>query len=86
MTRRRWFVKDLAALQHSAPASVTRAERMRFLRDYLADRGIDREVLGAWARRVVARANRMARHAPKHSDPRTARPPGRKRARDEGDG
>ena len=63
--RRRWFVKDLAALHHSAPAWVSRGRRLRFLCRYLAARG-----LGAswrdWARAVVGKARRIAAHVPKY--------------------
>jgi len=65
--RRRWFVKDLAALGHSAPEVVTRAERARFLREYLHERGIRprASVRRAWARRVRRKAERIAAHRPK---------------------
>lgn len=57
---RRWIVKDLAALNHSAPAPlVTRADRVRWLRAYL---GVPR--LGsdgkALAYRVIGKSARVA--------------------------
>ncbi len=68
--RRRWLVKDLAALLHSAPPSVTRAERLRFLRGYLRERGVDgTRALRAWARDVAQKERRLAAHAPRHVDP-----------------
>ncbi|MBN2561841.1 MAG: hypothetical protein JXQ75_13020 [Phycisphaerae bacterium] len=59
----RWKLKDLAALDYSAPAPlVTRADRIRFLYHYQADRrqrgSIDRQLLVA----AQARTRRMARH------------------------
>jgi tRNA A-37 threonylcarbamoyl transferase component Bud32 len=76
--RQRWFVKDLAALLHSAPTAVTRAERLRFLARYLAERGAGsgpsaRVVRRRLARRVLAKARRLAAHAPRHVDPHSAR-------------
>ncbi len=69
--RRRWFVKDLAALLVSAPPEVSAPARLRFLRDYLRLRGLDgRGALRAWARAVEAKAFSLAAHAPRHVDPR----------------
>jgi tRNA A-37 threonylcarbamoyl transferase component Bud32 len=66
LRRRRWFVKDLAALRHSCPGSVGPLEQLRFLSRYLDLRGIrDRKERSAWARAVAAKAARMARHVPK---------------------
>jgi tRNA A-37 threonylcarbamoyl transferase component Bud32 len=62
--RRRWFVKDLAALHHSAPANVTRADRLRFLLVYLSKNRLD-EHAKRCVRDVVARAARMDEHVPK---------------------
>ncbi|MEM7310044.1 MAG: lipopolysaccharide kinase InaA family protein [Planctomycetota bacterium] len=66
--RRRWHVKDLAALLSSTPSTVTRAERMRVLGRYLETRGLAGE-RAAWARAVVRKARRIADHAPRHVDP-----------------
>ena len=60
--RRRWVVKDLAALNYSAPAVVaTAADRLRFLKAYL---GVAR--LGAGdrrlARQIARKTRRIARH------------------------
>lgn len=63
--RRRWLVKDLAALHHSAPASVTRSDRLRFLLHYLCKSRLDREAK-AWARAIVAKAARLGAHVPKY--------------------
>ncbi|MGB0686346.1 MAG: hypothetical protein ACPGQD_09265, partial [Planctomycetota bacterium] len=62
--RRRWFVKDLAALEHSAPATVTRADRLRFLLAYLSKNRLDENAKRS-VRDVVARAARMGKHVPK---------------------
>jgi serine/threonine protein kinase len=72
--RRRWHVKDLAALLSSAPPGIARAEELRFLLRYVELRGLD---LGpsarrALARRVARKAARLAAHAPKHVDPGSA--------------
>jgi tRNA A-37 threonylcarbamoyl transferase component Bud32 len=68
--RRRWFVKDLAALHHSAPAAVGPAARLRFLARYLDGRGVrDRQERRSWARQVAARAARMTAHVPRHGSP-----------------
>ncbi|MCB9905779.1 MAG: hypothetical protein H6831_15375 [Planctomycetes bacterium] len=65
--RQRWFEKDLAALEHSAPGQVTRRERLRFLAAYLTGRGVgDRNARRRFAAAVGRRAERMARHRPKH--------------------
>jgi tRNA A-37 threonylcarbamoyl transferase component Bud32 len=63
---RRWIVKDLAALLHSAPLTVGPRERMQFLTRYLDRRGIGgREGRRRLARAVAAKAARMARHVPR---------------------
>jgi len=64
--RRRWHVKDLAALRHSCPASVGDREQLRFLSRYLDLRGIaGRAARSALARAVVVKAGRIARHVPR---------------------
>jgi hypothetical protein len=60
---RRWVVKDLAALNYSAPESVfSRADRMRFLKAYLGTERLDRP-----GRRLAAgilkKTRTIARHA-----------------------
>lgn len=72
--RRRWFVKDLAALLHSAPPSITPRECLRFLGDYLAARGLGGPEARRtpWARAILKKAARLGAHAPRHVDPRTA--------------
>ncbi len=64
--RRRWFVKDLAALLHSSRAlpGVTRTDRLRFLLGYLGERRVNGAVR-RWIARVVAKAGRIARHRPR---------------------
>lgn len=63
--RRRWLVKDLAALHYSAPPTVTRADRLRFLLSYLCKPHLDPQVK-ACARDVVAKAEQIAGHVPKY--------------------
>jgi tRNA A-37 threonylcarbamoyl transferase component Bud32 len=64
--RRRWYEKDLAALLHSAPASASRALRLRFLAAYLSARGVTgRGERRRWAAAVAARRDAMARHVPR---------------------
>ena len=65
----RWQIKDLAALNYSAPAGlVTRADRLRFLYDYIgstrrdADRAHRKSRSRDIIRRVMARVRKMARH------------------------
>ena len=72
---RRWFVKDLAALLHSCPAAVTNAERVRFLRDWLAARDEDeRASRRSWSRSILTKARRLAAHEPRHFDPEPSEP------------
>jgi len=63
--RRRWIVKDLAAMNYSAGTVISRTDRMRFLLRYL---GTGR--LGARGRKlatiVMAKTRRIARHDAKH--------------------
>lgn len=61
---RRWLVKDLAALHLSAPATATRADRLRFLLTYLCKSRLDREAK-RWVRRIVAKSRRLGAHVPK---------------------
>jgi tRNA A-37 threonylcarbamoyl transferase component Bud32 len=70
--RRRWFVKDLAALQMSAPSSVSGRTRLRFVSAYARARGLVRSEARSLARAADAKARRMALHAPKHVDPNGA--------------
>lgn len=72
--RRRWFVKDLAALELSAPAAVDPGTRLRFLASYLRRRGLRGPgELRRWAAAVGAKAARLRAHAPRHVDPAGAR-------------
>ncbi|HVS11026.1 MAG TPA: lipopolysaccharide kinase InaA family protein [Planctomycetota bacterium] len=68
--RRRWFVKDTAALLHSPSEAVTEAERLRFLARDLDLRGVgSRKKRRAFARAVARKAARIAAHQPRHTDP-----------------
>ncbi len=62
--RRRWLVKDLAAMAHSAPVTVTRADRLRFLLHYLCKSRVDPQVR-QWVRAVTEKEARIAAHEPK---------------------
>lgn len=67
--RRRWFVKDLAALLHSTPETIPRATRLRFLAGYLDARGIRRRSeRRRWMRDVEAKRRRLAAHRPRFGE------------------
>ena len=62
LRKRRWFVKDLAALAASAPRElISRTDRLRFLRAYLGPRESDGQVR-KWWRDIDGKAGRMMRH------------------------
>lgn len=63
--RRRWLVKDLAALESSAPATVSRTDKLRFLLIYLCKSRLD-PVAKRWARAVLRKSRRIRAHAPVH--------------------
>jgi tRNA A-37 threonylcarbamoyl transferase component Bud32 len=67
--RRRWFVKDLGAL--ASTPGLDEAARCRFFDAYCELRGIPPRARAAWVRSTLARARRIARHAPRHVDPAT---------------
>ncbi len=70
---RRWFVKDLAALQFSTPPTIGARARLRFLAAYLRARQLsDRAQKRRFRRDVLAKARRIARHVPR--DVARARP------------
>ncbi len=65
---RRWrrIVKDLAALNYSTPFSAaTNADRIRWLKMYLAERSVS-ENQRTLIRAVVRKTGRIARHSAKH--------------------
>jgi hypothetical protein len=65
--RERWFVKDLAALLHSAPEALSARARLRFLCRYLDARSVlAPRARPAFARDVERKAARLAAHAPRH--------------------
>lgn len=66
--RERWFVKDLAALQLSAPLALGSRPRLRFLALYARARGLGRGEARKLARSAEAKARRMGAHAPRHVD------------------
>ncbi|MFT7670010.1 MAG: tRNA A-37 threonylcarbamoyl transferase component Bud32 [Planctomycetota bacterium] len=64
--RRRWLIKDLAALWHSTSSGVRRTLALRFLTSWMRDQGIlnkreKRRILLA----VIAKERRMAAHTPR---------------------
>ncbi len=63
--RRRWLVKDLAAMAYSAPPSVSRGDRLRFLLQYLCKSRVD-PMVRRWVRDIEAKVARMRQHQPKH--------------------
>lgn len=72
--RRRWFVKDLAALSSSLP-EAHEFERLRFVARYLAAMGERAPAHGAAAKRrllarIERRAEAMRAHVPRHSHAR----------------
>jgi hypothetical protein len=77
---RRWIVKDLAQLLHSAPPTVGARARLRWLCLYARARGLQRgDVLRRWLAEIVAKELRMRAHRPRHLDLRTANPDGSER-------
>ena len=64
--RRRWFVKDLAALASSAPPTITERERRAFLLRYLAERNRCSDEAPAWSRRIESKRAAILRHEPRH--------------------
>jgi len=63
--RRRWKIKDLAALHASCPESVTREEKRNFLRVYLGPEGGER-ALNNWSAQITRKSERLLRHTPKY--------------------
>ena len=65
LRRRRWLVKDLAALNYSTPpAAASRADRLRWLRLYLGNNkpaGDERSLIRA----IECKTQRIARHSAK---------------------
>ena len=60
--RRRWIVKDLAALNYSTPESAaTPRDRLRWFKTYLGRRRLTRDdrIMGRW---VMAKTERIRRH------------------------
>ena len=62
--RHRWLVKDMAALLHSMPPTMTKQDRVRFLLRYLCKTKVDPEVR-QWAKEIEAKRASMASHVPK---------------------
>ena len=62
--RRRWLVKDLAALYYSAPSTVTKADCLRFLLMYMSKTRVDAHTKRC-VRDIVHKAHKIASHVPK---------------------
>ncbi|MFT7543099.1 MAG: tRNA A-37 threonylcarbamoyl transferase component Bud32 [Gammaproteobacteria bacterium] len=63
--RRRWFIKDLAALLVSTPDEVEPRLCLRFLSRWLDHHGVQgRRIRRRWLHAVQAKARRMAAHVP----------------------
>ena len=61
-TGMRWRVKDLAALNYSAPEKfISARDRIRFLKQYLGKTRLDREAR-LWIGKVVKKTGKMKRH------------------------
>lgn len=63
--RRRWLVKDLAAMESSAPDTVSRTDKLRFLLTYLCKSRLD-PVAKSWAREVLSKSRQIRTHVPKY--------------------
>jgi len=63
--RRRWLVKDIAALDYSIPENVSRTDRLRFLLSYLGKSRVD-PLVRRWVEDVTAKVQRMRQHTPAH--------------------
>ena len=63
--RRRWLVKDIAALNYSSPSEIiTRTDRLRFYKAYRGKGSLDREER-AFIKSVVQKTARIAAHTVK---------------------
>ena len=60
----RWFVKDLAALNFSAPSIVSNTDRWRFLKNYFPSLPVSARK--KWAHAIIAKTNKIAAHTPKY--------------------
>lgn len=80
--KNRWIIKDLAALNYSAPAAiVSRADRLRFLYHYLPDvRGLGRSERKQQARDIIRRIEARTRRLALHDEHRNQRLRSRERA------
>lgn len=62
----RWLVKDLAALQYSAPPAVSRTDRLRFLTAYLSAARLSGPAKGM-ALKILKKSQKMLQHNAKKS-------------------
>ena len=60
----RWLVKDLAALNFSAPPSISLVDRWRFLKNYLPSYSLSGRK--QWARAIIAKTIKIDNHTPKY--------------------
>lgn len=66
--RKRWFVKDLAALLHQMSAELRQTDAVPFLRAYLAGRSIPAGQFESWIRAVERKEARMSAHQPRYGE------------------
>jgi heptose I phosphotransferase len=66
--RMHWRIKDLAALNYSAPENIiSRTDRVRFLKLYLGKEKLDGEAR-VWIEKIVNKTKKMVRHNTKRKD------------------
>jgi heptose I phosphotransferase len=63
--RRRWLVKDLAAMNYSTPLAVTRADRLRFLLRYMSKTSMDAHTKRC-VRDILLKSAQIAAHVPQY--------------------
>ncbi|HEX9793846.1 MAG TPA: lipopolysaccharide kinase InaA family protein [Planctomycetota bacterium] len=63
--RRRWLVKDLAALESSCGPNVSRSDKLRFLLIYLCKNRVD-PLARRWAREILAKSAHIRSHVPRY--------------------
>lgn len=62
---RRWYVKDLAAMDFSAPQSISRVDRLRFLNSWLS-LAAWKSTKKNWIQNVLRKSAKIAQHRPKY--------------------
>ena len=70
--RRRWIIKDLAALNYSAPSPViTRSDRLRFLRHYLSHSGSIKQA-SPLIQQIIRKTSKIRQHDQKLQQRKTS--------------